>query len=689
MIGAICLGIALLATSNAPLVDAAIHDALSSPRVQAERVGDGPEALLERLATAGPDGQAAIEIRRELIDRWPDDERAPGWMVDQAEALLRAVSWQGADTAVLVGVPDDVQRDEVLRLAGESFRLLNTAQGRLYEPAEDDTIEDERVYDAEVRVPFYRGRAALLLSAVSAGAARKTHATTAVESLGDLSLPEGPAEDTRLVNLALARRILGDAAGARRVLLDVLGQSDAPPAEAWLGLVAASRAPAELDDAIRRVQRAGRPFVVDGRADPLLTVLRADAISRALVDAWERTDRADDELLRRAFAEQISLLDRDDLGLDPAQRRALAYRTISLLSDGSMPYERLQPTVALVRGVELARAGSRDQALAMLADVTGRAGAGDVAAEALWESAVIFTASARPGDRVRAVRVLLELVDRWPEHPRRDEALSAAAATAFAAVKASTGADDAMAAFMDAVGVIDENGGPDADRWRLEAARLLLNSADTRGLDLLERISPDSPQAETARSLYRASLTAMLDQAWSDLHDARARGDDRAVRKIAGGTILPTARRAATHETDRPDRFRLDLADALTETGVAGGMSIYLDLLKRDIIPTGLPAWRSGRDHLRLGLARSLLNAGRRADAFAELRSLVESIDARGQRPRPEPYWHAWTLIVEMLAGESADRSATIRAHVKRLELIDPDLGGKPWRSRINAAHRE
>jgi hypothetical protein len=685
MIGAICLGIALLATPSAPVADAAISDANVSPRVQVERVGDGPEALLERLAAAGPDEQTAIEIRRELIERWPEDERAPGWMVDQAEALLRAVSWQGADTAVLVGVPDDAQRDEVLRLAGESFRLLNTAQGRLYEPAEDEAIEDERVYDAEVRVPFYRGRAALLLSAVSAAAARKTHATTAVESLGDLSLPEGPAEDTRLVNLALAQRILGDAAGARQVLLDVLARAEQAPAEAWLGLVAASRTPAELDDAIRRVHSAGRPFVVDGRADPLLTVLRADAISRALVDAWERTDRADDDLLRRAFAEQISLLDRDDLGIDPAQRRALAYRTISLLSDGSMPYGRLQPTVALVRGVELARAGSRAKALAMLADVAERAGAGDAAADALWESAVILMAS--PKDRVRAVRVLLELVRRWPEHPRHDEALSAAATTAYAAVKASAGADDAKAAFMEAVGVIDEKGGPDADRWRLEAARLLLEAADARGLDLLERISPDSSQAEAASSLYRASLAAMLDQAWSDLHDARARGDGRVVRKIAGETILPMARRAATHET--ADRFRLDLADALTETGVAGGMSIYRDLLKRDAPPAGLPAWRSGRDHIRLGLARSLLNAGKRADAFAEFRSLVESIDARGQRPRPEPYWHAWTLIVEMLGSESADRSATIRAHVKRLELIDLDLGGEPWLSRLTRVSDE
>jgi hypothetical protein len=43
--------------------------------------------------------------------------------------------------------------------------------------------------------------------------------------------------------------------------------------------------------------------------------------------------------------------------------------------------------------------------------------------------------------------------------------------------------------------------------------------------------------------------------------------------------------------------------------------------------------------------------------------------------------------MLELLADQNGGgaRAGTIRAHIKRLETIDAELGGEPWRTRIRA----
>jgi hypothetical protein len=39
--------------------------------------------------------------------------------------------------------------------------------------------------------------------------------------------------------------------------------------------------------------------------------------------------------------------------------------------------------------------------------------------------------------------------------------------------------------------------------------------------------------------------------------------------------------------------------------------------------------------------------------------------------------------VLQQEAADSPEKLGAIRAHIRRLEAIDPELGGEPWRMRI------
>jgi hypothetical protein len=130
-------------------------------------------------------------------------------------------------------------------------------------------------------------------------------------------------------------------------------------------------------------------------------------------------------------------------------------------------------------------------------------------------------------------------------------------------------------------------------------------------------------------------------------------------------------------------RFELDLAEAMLEAGDAGALAVFKRLQAQEgTLPGGAP-------RVRLGLGRAEMLAGSTAGAFAALREAATRLDAppaSGSGPaRVDAFWHAWTLMLELLQTQNADgtRSGTIRAQIKRLEAIDADLGGEPWKGRI------
>ena len=82
-----------------------------------------------------------------------------------------------------------------------------------------------------------------------------------------------------------------------------------------------------------------------------------------------------------------------------------------------------------------------------------------------------------------------------------------------------------------------------------------------------------------------------------------------------------------------------------------------------------------------------------KAGAFPLLNEVAGALDAPpadgapGAPVRPQGFWQAWTLMLELLKEEDKDgsRGGAIAAHIKRLEATDPGLGGEPWKSRIEA----
>ena len=81
--------------------------------------------------------------------------------------------------------------------------------------------------------------------------------------------------------------------------------------------------------------------------------------------------------------------------------------------------------------------------------------------------------------------------------------------------------------------------------------------------------------------------------------------------------------------------------------------------------------------------ARAKRALGDDAGAFELARELATRLEATGQRPRA--FWHAWTIMLEILASrpDQASRSGA-RAHITRLSLLDTELGGPPFKSRLS-----
>lgn len=695
----------------------------------------------EKSASAREREQAAdraIEVRRKLIDgAKEDDPELVRWLVEQGAALLARASRDGSDSAVLLGIPLPAQQEVVDPGATEAARDLARAaaiaeathaaleQGGV---PPDDVRSQQVEQERGVRIPFYRGRAEALLAACAPEAERAAHATAAIAALEKLALANQGPECARRVTLAsalLKRAGAGDARAALEEFAYVAtaagpaGDAPAIPVatrvEGWMGLMHASAALGNIEPALERLRGAlvKAPFAPEGKPDPLWIVLAVDAGAAGAVEQAVQSSRP--ELLERAVTDESSLLAREDLGFGAAALRPLVFEKLAILAGGAQ-----RAGLALPAGMRLARAimaardrARRDEALAGFADVaTTQAATGGFAADALWEWAVLLTQAgkATPASRLEASRVLTRLAREHAESARATDAIGAA--LAYARALEGERLEGARGVYLDALTLATTSYEklPEIDLWRYERARLLAGGAGagledlTTALDQLRRIGIGSRLAEDARRLYERAQVAQFDLLWSRHAEARRRGGDSGARALARGTIQPAADLAAdwarTHRSAMLDRFRADEADAMMEAGSPEGRAMYEDLLGRNApVPGGVA-------RLKLGLGRSLLLAGDRAGAFALIHEAAAALDGppgageggvggvgadAGAPARAERFWQAWSILLSLLQEENKDgsRSGTIVAHVKQLEAIDPDLGGEPWKSRIDEARRK
>jgi len=445
---AVITALAAPGLARQPQIDSLVTELTATER----RAADKSASLREREQAV----DKAMELRKRVIAASGTDEaRLPGWLMDQAAAELARLARDGSDTAAIFAIPLPAQLDTVRESSDRALQLLSRA-GSLLEarykalaasgaPAEDPRLV-QLDQDKSVRVPFFTARARVLVAACSTGKERSQNAQSAFDAIGKLSLASAGPESTRRISLGAAllmRSEPPDEQDVRSAIEEfgwVLtggsalggpgGVSGPARAEAWFGLILAGAGLGKLDTVLEQFRGAMMrdPFVTDGRADALLTVLGADAITRGWAEQGFRS--RDRSKLDLAVAEQQALLRRTDLGVRVDSLRPLAFQKLYLVAARWGAVMDLPPAMDLAGAIDAARDPKRrDEAIKRLRAVADSPDAGDFAGDALWEAAVLLTQGApTPADRLAAGQLLTRLAKDFPQNPKAGDAIGAALA---------------------------------------------------------------------------------------------------------------------------------------------------------------------------------------------------------------------------------------------------------------------
>lgn len=313
-------------------------------------------------------------------------------------------------------------------------------------------------------------------------------------------------------------------------------------------------------------------------------------------------------------------------GDDPA-RSAIAWRLVAAATT-TEDVSLLPPEARFARAMGLATAEPAT-ALSELVALVASESDGPVSRQALWEAGVLAADQADP----RTPALLEQFATRYPDDDRSIDALI------VALDRTPTHLEHRGALLRHLLDVAPRHAS--AASWRLELAELL---PPREAIKVLADIDAGSPAA--------------------------AIGADR-VCALTQGSSDPALLAPATHLLERgSDPRAAALRTRLSES-----------LLERDP-QAALDAARpldGDRPAVALLRAQALLGLNRKSDAQAQLEPLTRQLG-----PESPDYWHVWTLLLESLAGEP-DQADTIRAHLFRLRLAAPDLGGSPWRDRLEA----
>lgn len=736
------------------------------------------EALILGLESRSLTPQARVELTRavdraraELIASFPDDDRAPSWALDRAAAALDELTEDAADWSVLLGIPSDGQRARVLDAAERALAQVDWAEAAAARAvarlqgsilgARGDAAAARAAADAadarlgvlidleqQVRIPYFRGRAAALAIAADPQQRSGPRARQALEALAPLRLT-GAGEAIRRASLAALLVSLTTEPGPRRDAAELArAVVDAPvppapdPAEALaracarLALLRASSSPEAAQAAMTQLASAAQrsPFVVAApgvapltRADPALAMLAGEATALTAIEQARAVapDRRA-AWLRDGLTPLSAMLDRTDLALPEGVDRK-AFRPLVLaklasawaLASGQsgaatgVSLAEMPPAVAFAHGLRLAGAEStRAQGAAVLDELSQRPDAGPLGAEALWELAVARWSGSGVDEGAAAVAALCRLVEKYPESPRASEAaIKAVELARYSLGRAEEQSPPAArAASVERLTTLYAQSlasayrlnpaHADAGSWRVEHARMLLSLAGSVTIDpaLLDRVLGALEGVPSGTTQRRAADD--LAQQTIDVAIAAARR--RApVAAPDPARLAALARRAVQWSLSRrpalADGYRLVLAEALADASDARALEVANDLAQRGAFAGGDAEPQRAR--LRLALGRSQRLAGQGAAAFATLRELVEELDATAGAvggaggSRPSVYWLAWAEMLELLVADPArpDGAAAVREQVRRLEFVDPNLGGdaaEPARARIRSLVR-
>ncbi|MBX3316202.1 MAG: hypothetical protein KF902_04985 [Phycisphaeraceae bacterium] len=606
--------------------------------------------------------------------------------LDRAESILSDLASEASDITLLLGFPTSAQTDRVRRAARQVLDLVDQASAAL------GISEDGVTGGDDPRIVLLGGRAALFLAASepshefrAALLERAARVVTLLET--DTSSPDDtapivqsePARALVLSTWALAHGLRDEPPDAGvRTRLQALMRAEPTLASASL----------ELSLSPLFVERGpgAHPAAIDWNAPPFIdeaghveigaVLLSCDAATRSarMRGAIERSDQPPP--LDSPYASFLKLPDPSGEHVAIVRYRLMHLRSFPPRQTSGEPLEQLDTLLASMQvgtgavpldlstldvtlrdlvalsqplGAELmldraheliATPEATSDALklgSLLASIAGDTTHRDATRERAWETRLI--ASSR-------------LLERSPSEPSIEELIRLLGSPESSALGPST---REAASLMAVSALVAESREP---RW-----------SDARAYDLLATVSASSTARHTAHELAlrldaRFALLAGTDGDL-DRHLVTMR---RSIELSRGLGFLANVR-------------TLDaVARSLIELGSDEAIHACTDLLTHPDVATT----QDGREGATILAARAHINAGDHAAALDILVPLARAMPEPGPVPT-RIFWEAWTLTLETMIRAEPQRQQEAHAHTVRLGLIDEQLGGEPWASRIRA----
>jgi len=611
-----------------------------------------PTGLMESLAGLHGDGAGDTRvITPDQFGRLNERREGPEAVVDLAEpepdpvgpALAEAVAVlgdaerSGAALRTLYGLATAAERRATAQAAAATLRAIDA-----------DAVLNAEAHADDERIAAARARAMLLRAAAGADDERRRLLAELPAVLG----PEREALDSAALARELTRvsaaRLAGNGADRRRLLATVLASPLRP------GLLRGLAGEIELERAAGATEPLEppeiRPFYdeVSRTSDPGWSLLFAEAQSAARL-ASATPAAVVEPLLELVETRRVLRTDRERLSL-VRPRLAVAVEALAASrGEGVIDELPAEAVVAAARAVEAN--GDTERATELLLSVAERdAGPGDRAqGDALRDAARIARES---GDPVAAAELLARLAREHPRHPAADEAIAGAVALASGPRQVE----------LLRTALAEHGEHPQADAWRLLLAGRL---SDMSSFGLLDAVDRSGPWAEDAPRMALSIADRLLAET-PEPSTALLRRSVEAANAVG--------------RADEPAR-RARLAERLLSEDVAEA-----EVLFRALFAAGFEV-PGGQDGLALGRARALVGLGRDREAAALLRPIVARLNRSAINDparRTDVFWGANTLWLEVVA-RNGGAGRSIAAHVTKLRLADPRLGGEPWRARLEA----
>lgn len=654
--------------------------------------------------------RSADELRARLIAALPADDRVATWFADRAAYQLDLAASTGLDLVCIFGLPTQAQADQVRPFAQAALDLAQQADAaataattalelRLLDrtrppnPAEVAAIESRLTKLVETeqarRIPMLRALARTLLASTSTDPARAAAtAQDAVRDLKDVSAPTPALK--RSLQIARGAALIHAAFGEHaRDLSDL--------ALVQFRDIDLANPAADPDTTLRARLGMARTGLINPPTQPTTPTARLEAeAAAAFLVASSNTNLAARPALiadavRMLFAASPTA---EQIAAGAPDTRILICEKIAAILPKTVPIAALPSEAAFARAVTLARsakpddAQSRDEAAGLFALTSDRTDAtASLRCAARWERAVVLAES---GDELAAIDALARV---FTEDVSCAQALTAAQrfAEAFLArnppgTPMASQWSTRKGVFRIALLLLLER--QPNDRWRTEFVRLAAASAAaSANAGPLGGLPDDFTRAtSTAKGI---TSEAARDAAFATLADALALHLERRRTEVIamptpapGWAALNSSARAALEWMRAHDPQRLPLAtllvgETLAYSGAPGALAVLAPLAGGPIDRPDDPQFI----RFRFALARAQRLNNEHAKAFSTLREAADRLEgAPGTTTRDPAFWAAWAEMLAILQSLNADGSRTedLRVQIKRLELLDPTLGGPP-----------